>query len=328
LLGAAGFPYATFRLPEVIAMRKVTVVGAGRVGETTAQILAEEEICREIALLDVREDVPEGVALDICQTAPFFEFDCRLTGSSDPRIMKDSQLIIVTAGLPHHPGTSRAGVLESNVRIVDQVTDDIMAYAPEAMVLIVSNPVDVLTYRVAQRTGWPRERVFGQSGVLDASRMASFIAQETGFSARDITTLVLGSHGDRMVPVPRFCTINGVPVSHFLSGERMAAIIERTRKGGAEILALRKHSSAYDAPAAAVASMVDAIAHNRRRLMPCVAMLEGEYGEADIATGVPCILSERGVESVVDLDLNDEERAAFAGSVAAARADLESIRAL
>jgi malate dehydrogenase len=307
-------------------MQKITIVGAGRVGETTAQILAEEELCREIALLDVREDVPEGVALDICQTAPFFEFDTRITGSSDPRILKDSDLVVVTAGFPRKPGMSRSDVLEANVRIIDEVTDNVLQYAPEAMILIVSNPVDTLTYRVAQRTGWPRERVFGQAGVLDASRMASFIAQETGFSALDITTLVLGGHGDTMVPVPRFCTINGIPVSHFVSEERLAAIIDRTRKGGAEILALRKTSSAYDAPGAAVATMIDAIVNNRRRLLPCVAMLEGEYGEADIAMGVPCILSEKGMESVIDLQLNDQERADFTSSVAAVRADIERLR--
>jgi malate dehydrogenase len=309
-------------------MRKITIVGAGRVGETTAQILAEEELCREVALLDVREDVPEGVALDICQTAPFFEFDARVTGSDDPQIMKGSDLLVVTAGFPRKPGMSRSDVLEANVRIIDEVMDNAVRFAPDAMILMVTNPVDTLTYRAAQRTGWPRNRVFGQAGVLDASRMASFLALETGFSVLDITTLVLGGHGDSMVPLPRFCTINGVPVSHFLSDERMAAIIERTRQGGAEILALRKNSSAYDAPGAAVATMVDAISHNRRRLLPCVALLEGEYGEADVAMGVPCILGERGVESVVELNLDEDERSAFAGSVASVREDIERLKQL
>ncbi|MCG6943297.1 MAG: malate dehydrogenase, partial [Thiohalocapsa sp.] len=232
-------------------MQKISIIGAGRVGETTAQILAEEELCREIALYDVREDVPEGIALDIFQTAPFFEFDTRIKGSNDPAVMADSDLVVVTAGFPRKPGMSRSDVLAANVKIIDDVTDHILAHAPNATVLIVSNPVDTLTYRVAQRTGWPRSRVFGQAGVLDASRMAAFIAEETGFSALDITTIVLGGHGDTMVPVPRYCTVNGVPVSHFIAPERLEAIIERTRKGGAEILALRKNSSAYDAPAAA-----------------------------------------------------------------------------
>lgn len=307
-------------------MKKICIVGAGRVGETTAQILAEEELCREIALFDVREDVPQGVALDIDQTAPFFKFDCALSGSNDPQILRDSELVVVTAGLPRKPGMSRSDVLEVNVRIIDEVTDHILRYAPDAMVLVVSNPVDSLTYRVAQRTGWGRSRVFGQAGVLDASRMASFIAQETGYSALDITTIVLGGHGDTMVPVPRFCTINGIPISHFISEERINAIMDRTRTGGAEILALRKNSSAYDAPGAAVAAMVDAIAHNRRRLLPCVVLLEGEYGESDIAMGVPCVLSEKGVESIVELDLNERERADFDRSAAAVRADIERLR--
>jgi malate dehydrogenase len=303
-------------------MRKITIVGAGRVGETTAQILAEEELCQEIALYDVREDVPEGVALDICQTAPFFEFDCALSGSNDPQIMRDSDLLVVTAGLPRKPGMSRSDVLEANVRVIDEVVDQAKLYAPNAMILMVTNPVDTLTYRAFQRSGWPRERVFGQAGVLDASRMAAFIARETGFSVQDITTMVLGGHGDAMVPVSRYCTINGIPISYFLSPERIEAINERTRKGGAEILALRKISSAYDAPGAAVATMVDAIVHNRRRLLPCVAMLEGEYGEADIAMGVPCVLTARGMEAVVEIDLDERERAAFETSAASVREDI------
>jgi len=306
-------------------MKKISIVGAGRVGETTAQILAEEELCREIALLDVREDVPQGVALDILQTAPFFEFDCVLSGSNDPQILRDSELVIVTAGLPRKPGMSRSDVLGVNIRIIDEVTDHIMAYAPEASVLVVSNPVDTLTYRVAQRTGWGRQRVFGQAGVLDASRMASFIAQETGFSTLDITTIVLGGHGDTMVPVPRFCTVNGIPISHFLAPERIEAILERTRGGGAEILALRKNSSAYDAPGAAIAAMVDAISHNRRRILPCVALLEGEYGESDIAMGVPSILGEKGLEGVIELPLNAEEKASFERSAASIRTDIERL---
>lgn len=309
-------------------MNKISIIGAGRVGETTAQILAEEELCREIALLDVRDGVPEGVALDILQTAPFFEFDCAMSGSSDPRILKDSDLVVVTAGLPRKPGMSRSDVLEANVRVIDEVTDQIMEYAPDAMILVVSNPVDTLTYRVARRTGWDRSRVFGQAGVLDASRMASFIAQETGFSALDITTMVLGGHGDTMVPVPRFCTINGIPIAHFIPADRIDAIMERTRQGGAEILALRKNSSAYDAPGAAVAAMVDAMVHNRRRLLSCVALLEGEYGQTDLAMGVPCVLGEKGVESVVELDLNEREQADFDRSVAAVRADIARLSEL
>ncbi|KXX64958.1 malate dehydrogenase [Marichromatium gracile] len=308
-------------------MNKISIVGgAGRVGETTAQILAEQELCREVALLDVNEGMSEGVALDIVQTSPFFKFDSRVIGSDDPSILAGSDLVVITAGQARKPGMSRSDVLEANVRVIDAVTDEIMTHAPDAMILVVSNPVDTLTYRVAQRTGWDRRRIFGQAGVLDASRMAGFIAQETGFSVRDITTMVLGGHGDTMVPVSRFCTINGIPLSHFLPEERIAAIMERTRKGGAEILALRKNSSAYDAPGAAVATMIDAIVRNRRRLLPCVAILDGEYGEREIAMGVPCVLGWQGVEQVVELDLEPTERADFDRSAASVRADIERLR--
>ncbi|MBK1702760.1 malate dehydrogenase [Thiococcus pfennigii] len=307
-------------------MQKIAVIGAGRVGETTAQILAQQELCREVALYDVRPDYPAGVALDAYQTAQHFDSDTVLTGSHDPRVIEGAEIVVVTAGLPRKPGMSRSDVLEANVRIIDEVTDHTLRHAPDAMIIVVSNPVDTLTYRVAQRTGWPRERVFGQAGVLDAARMASFIAMETGFSIRDITTLVLGGHGDTMVPVSRFCTINGVPISHFIPAERIAEINERTRKGGAEILGLRQNSSAYAAPGAAVVTMVDAICNDRRRLLPCVALLDGEYGERDIAMGVPCVLGKRGLESVVTLDLNAEEQADFQRSAGAVREDIERLR--
>lgn len=306
-------------------MQKVTIVGAGRVGETAAQILAEGELCREVALLDVREDVPEGVALDIFQTAPFFDFDTRVIGSSDPAIMSGSDLIIVTAGVPRKPGMSRSDVLDVNLGVIDGICDNALKYAPDAIMLLVTNPVDVLTYRAFKRTGWDRRRVFGQAGVLDSSRMASFIALETGFSARDITTIVLGGHGDTMVPLSRYCTVNGIPVEHFIGSDVMQQIIERTRAGGAEILALRKNSSAYDAPGAAVAAMVDSISNNRRRILPCVAILDGEYDESDIAMGVPCVLGESGVESVVQLDLLESELKMFRESVATIRKDIERL---
>jgi malate dehydrogenase len=307
-----------------MVMDRVTIVGAGKVGETTAQMLAEAELCREVILIDVRDDVPQGVALDVMQTSSFFHFDTRVKGSTDPSDMADSDLIIVTAGLPRKPGMSRSDVLEVNLGIIDGVVDNAMKYAPDAMLLMVTNPVDVLTYRAWQRTQWPRERVFGQAGVLDASRMASFIAMETGFSSQDITTIVLGGHGDTMVPLPRYCTINGIPLRQFLSEAKIQAIIERTRNGGAEILSLRKNSSAYDAPAA-VATMVDAIANDRRRVLPIVALLEGEYGLRDIAMGVPCVLSKQGVERVLELDFLDEEVTLFAASAQAVRKDIDKI---
>ncbi len=303
-------------------MQKVAIIGAGRVGETTAQILAEQETCREVVLIDIREDVPQGVALDIFQTAPFFEFDTRVSGSNDPAAMQDADVVVITAGVPRKPGMSRSDVLETNVKVIDGIVADMLRYAPDAIVIMVTNPVDVLTYRVWQQTGWPRERVLGQAGVLDASRMAAFIALETGFSTRDITTIVLGGHGDSMVPVPRFCTVNGIPISRFIEPRRLEEIVQRTRDGGAEILALRKNSSAYDAPGASVVAMVDAISHHRNRLLPCVAILQGEYGQDDVAMGVPCLLTNIGLAKVVDLDLNDAEMAMFTESASSVRADI------
>lgn len=303
-------------------MQKVAIVGAGRVGETTAQILAEEETCREIVLIDVKEDMPQGVALDIFQTAPFFEFDTRVTGSNDPAVMAGAEVVVITAGIPRKPGMSRSDVLDTNVKILDGILDNVMQYAPDATLIVVSNPVDVLTFRAWQRTGWDRRRIIGQAGVLDASRMAAFIAMETGFSSKDITTIVLGGHGDTMVPVARYCTINGIPVSQFIAEDKLNEIVDRTRKGGAEILSLRKTSSAYDAPGASVAAMVDAISHNRRRLLPCVAILDGEYDQAEIAMGVPCVLDNSGMAQVVQLPLNEQEMADFARSAESVRTDI------
>lgn len=308
-------------------MNKVVIVGAGRVGETTAQFLAVQELCREVVLIDIREDAPQGVALDIVQTAPFLRFDTQVRGSNDAVDLSDADLVVITAGIPRKPGMSRSDVLDTNLAIIDGIVDDILEYAPQAMILVVSNPVDVLTWRAWQRTGWPRERVFGQAGVLDASRMASFIAMETGFSSRDISTIVLGGHGDSMVPLPRFCTVNGIPISHFISEERIQDIIQRTRDGGAEILALRKNSSAYDAPGASVAAMVDAISHDRRRLLPCVAILQGEYGQDGIAMGVPCVLDENGLKQVIELELTPEEQDAFDASAKAVASDIARLRA-
>ena len=301
-------------------MQRVAIIGAGQVGEATARIIAEQETCREVVLIDVKEDVPQGVALDIFESAHFFGSDTQVTGSNDPAAMRDAGVVVIAAGVPREPGMSRADVLDINVQIIDGIVDDILKYAPDAIVIMVTNPVDVLTYRVWQRTGWPRERVIGQAGVLDASRMAAFIAMETGFSNKDITTLVLGGQGDAMVPVTRFCTINGIPVSHFIDEDRLDEIVQRTRGGGAEILALRKISSAYDAPGTSVVAMVDAISHHRNRLLPCVALLQGEYGEDGIAMGVPCVLANRGLAQVIDLGLNASEMAMFRESAASVRA--------
>lgn len=303
-------------------MKKITIVGAGRVGESTAQILANEEHAHEVVLTDVREGVARGTALDIQESASLFGFDTRVTGDEDNRAMEGSDIVIVTAGLPRKPGMSRSDVLEANLQVINGIVDDVMRYAPEAMIVMVTNPVDVLTYATWKRTGWGRNRVFGLSGVLDAARMASFIALETGISIKDVTTLVLGGHGDSMVPMTRYTTINGIPIENFLDRKRIDAIVDRTRNGGAEILSLKKTSSANDSPAAAVATMVDAVCSDRKRVLPCVAVLDGEYGESDIAIGVPVVLGHDGMERVVELGLNDEEESQFRQSAGQVRADL------
>ncbi len=307
-------------------MEKITIVGAGRVGESTAHNLAKAELCRRIALIDIKEGMPQGTALDIQESAPIFGFDTKLTGHNELDAMAGSDLIIITAGVPRKPGMSRSDVLDVNVPVVTEIVDEAVRSAPEAMILMVTNPVDVLTYVAWKRSGWKRNRVFGLSGVLDSTRMASFIAMETGFSIKDITAMVLGGHGDTMVPLPRYSCINGIPISCFLDAQTVARIAERTRQGGAEILALRKTSSAYDAPAAAVATMVDAIQHGRKRILPCVAILDGEYGQNGICMGVPVILGSGGMEQVVELELNEDESGEFVRSAEHVRADLARLK--
>jgi len=309
-------------------MNKITIVGAGRVGESTAQFIASKDMCREIALIDIREGAAEGAALDIQETAALLKFDTRLHGGTDYALMEGSDLIIITAGLPRKPGMSRSDLLASNVAIANEIIDGAMQHAPDSMLLFVSNPVDVLTYHAFIKTGWPRNRIFGQAGVLDSSSMASFIAMETGYSNLDINAMVLGGHGDTMVPMLRYTTISGIPISTFITKDKLDGIVERTRKGGAEILALRQNSSAYIAPAASVAEMVDAIVYDRKRVLPTVCILEGEYGHKEIAIGVPAVLGKNGMETIISLDMNDEETAMFHNSAALVKKDIELLKAL
>ena len=307
-------------------MDKITIVGAGRVGESTAQILAQRSLCKVLALLDVKEGAAAGAALDIQEAAPLFGYDTRVIGSTKAEIMADSGLVIITAGIPRKPGMSRSDVVDTNVAILDVIMDEVMEYAPDSKVIIVSNPVDFLTYYAWKKTGWHRSRVLGQAGVLDSSRMAAFVALETTFSVKDINAMVLGGHGDAMVPMTRFTTISGIPIEHFLDQEAIDRIVERSRFGGAEILALKKNSSAYDAPAAAIAEMVEAIVLDRRQVLPAVAILEGEYGQKDLAMGVPCVLSEEGMNNVVELPLNDSEKAMFDETIVNIKNDLKRLK--
>ncbi|MEA2080187.1 MAG: malate dehydrogenase [Pseudomonadota bacterium] len=306
-------------------VQKITIVGAGRVGESTAQILAKEELCREIMLLDINEGVPQGVALDIQQSASLLRFDTRVSGATDTAAMENSDMVIITAGLPRKPGMSRSDVLDTNLSIVDGIIDDVLRYAPNALLMMVTNPVDVLTWYAFKKTGWPRQRIFGESGALDTARMTSFIALETGYSIKDISALVLGGHGDAMVPLPRFTDIAGINIGHFLSDTELERIVERTRQGGGEILSLKQHSSAYDSPAAAIAAMVDAVGHHRRRILPCVGILDGEYDQHAIAMGVPAVLDENGLAEIIELKLNEREKADFQRSAYMVRKDIKSL---
>ncbi len=294
-------------------------------GEATAQLIAQEDLCKELMLMDIREGVPQGVALDIQETAPLLGFDTKVNGCHQANGITDSNLVIITTGLPRKDGMSRSDVLEVNINIIDDIVQSIVKYAPDAIVLLVSNPIDTLTYEAFKHSGFDRHRIIGQAGVLDSTRMASFIAMESGLSVKDIDAMVLGGHGDTMVPMIRFTTISGIGIEYLLDAELIEDIVERTRNGGAEILSLRKNSSAYDAPAAAITAMVDAIVHGRKRIMPAVAILQGEYGLHEMAMGVPCVLGDKGVESIIELPLNETEQKMFDDSATAIRQDIDSL---
>ncbi len=294
-------------------------------GEATAQLIAQEDLCKELMLMDIREGVPQGVALDIQETAPLLGFDTKVNGCHQANGITDSNLVIITTGLPRKDGMSRSDVLEVNINIIDDIVQSIVKYAPDAIVLLVSNPIDTLTYEAFKHSGFDRHRIIGQAGVLDSTRMASFIAMESGLSVKDIDAMVLDGHGDTMVPMIRFTTISGIGIEYLLDAELIDDIVERTRNGGAEILSLRKNSSAYDAPAAAITAMVDAIVHGRKRIMPAVAILQGEYGLHEMAMGVPCVLGDKGVESIIELPLNETEQKMFDDSATAIRQDIDSL---
>jgi malate dehydrogenase len=292
-------------------VNKISIVGAGRVGESTAQMLAIQRLAQQIVLIDLDEQYAKGVALDIQETSPVYHFDADLIGASDIANIKDSNIVIITAGTPRKPGMDRADVLAINLKIIDEIMDGVIKHAPDAYVIVVSNPVDVLTYYANRKANWPRNRIMGQAGILDSMRLSSFIAMETDYSINDIQAMVLGGHGDTMVPLPRFTTVSGISIEHLLDQNTIDNLIQRTRDGGAEILNLKQKSSAYDAPGAAVTIMVEAIVYNKHRLLPCITMLEGEYGQSDVAIGVPVVLGENGVEKIVELNLNVDEQKAF-----------------
>jgi malate dehydrogenase len=292
---------------------KISVVGAGNVGASAALYLAEAEM-GDVTLVDIVEGVAKGKALDLLEAGPVRGYDTMVEGSGDIRSVAGSDVIIVTAGLPRKPGMSRLDLLKANADIVRGVAQAIKAHAPKAFVITVTNPLDVMTYLLYRVTGFPRERVIGMAGVLDSARFRAFLAVEIGVSVEDIQAMVLGGHGDTMVPILSNATVSGVPVQRFVGGERLEAIVQRTRDGGAEIVKLLQTGSAFYAPAASAVQMAEAILKDKKRLLPACAYLNGEYGFRDLYLGVPVILGSRGLEKIVELDLNSEEKAALAKS--------------
>ena len=308
-----------------MSANKITVVGAGHVGATCAQRLAEKELARKVVLVDIVEGIPQGKGLDQWESAPIEGFDSHVIGTNDYEEAADSDLFIVTAGIARKPGMSRDDLLKTNAGIVESVSKEIARVAPESIIIMVSNPLDVMAYVAMKTSGFPRERVIGMAGVLDTARYRSFISLELGVSVEDIQALVLGGHGDTMVPLVSYTTISGIPLTQFLGSERIEALLERTRKGGAEIVAHLKTGSAYYAPSAAAAQMAEAIVKDKRRILPCSAYLEGEYGHEGIFLGVPCQLGEGGLQKIIEVELTESETEALANSAKAVR---ETISAL
>jgi malate dehydrogenase len=301
-------------------LEKVAVIGAGNVGATAAQRLAEKSLARAVVMIDVVEGVPQGKALDQWQSGPIEGFDTRVIGSNDYDPAAGADLFVVTAGIARKPGMSRDDLTKTNAGIVRSVSEQIARVAPKAIVVIVSNPLDVMCYVAMKATGFPRERILGMAGVLDTARYRMFLAEAMGVSVTDIQAMVLGGHGDTMVPLVSYTTVSGIPVAQLLDPKKLDAIVERTRNGGAEIVGFLKTGSAYYAPSAAAVEMVEAIALDRKRLLPCSAWLQGEFGLRDVFCGVPCRLGRQGLEGIVNITLTDQERADLHTSAEAVRA--------
>ncbi len=298
---------------------KVTVVGAGNVGATCADVLAKREIANEIVLLDIKEGVAEGKALDIWQTSPINLYDSRTIGSTnDYSKTADSDVVVITSGLPRKPGMSRDDLIATNAGIVKSVTENIVKYSPNAKIIIVSNPLDVMTYCAFLAAKINPNHIFGMAGVLDTARYRAFLAEELNISPKDIQAVLMGGHGDTMVPLPRYTTVGGIPVTELISTEKLDEIIERTKFGGGEIVKLLG-TSAWYAPGAAAAQMVEAIVRDQKRIFPVCAWLTGEYGLKDIYLGVPVVLGKNGIERIIELDLNADEKALLAESAIAVK---------
>ena len=308
--------------------KKVTVVGAGNVGATAAMRLAEKELA-DVVLIDVLEGVPQGKALDLAEAAPVEKHDCTIIGcSGEYEEAKDSQIVIITAGIPRKPGMSRDDLLSTNKGIMQKVVKEVTAVAPESILIIVSNPLDAMCHVAFDTSGFPKNRIVGMAGVLDSARFSTFIARELNVSVENIHAFVLGGHGDTMVPVSRYSTVAGIPITELLSAERIAALEDRTRSGGAEIVGLLKTGSAYYAPASAAVQMAEAILKDKKKILPCAAYLEGEYGIHDLFIGVPVKLGASGVEEIIEIRLNEDENRAIQHSADAVRELVEDMKRL
>ena len=304
---------------------KISVVGAGNVGATTAQRLAERELAQEVVLVDVVDGLPQGKALDMYESAPVLGFDTQLTGSNGYDETAGSDIAVITAGLARKPGMSRDDLLAKNSAIVGGVVESLVAQSPDIILIVVSNPLDIMCSVALAKSGLPSNKVIGMAGVLDTARYRSFIAMELGVSVRNIQAMVLGGHGDSMVPLVRYTTVSGIPLAQLVSQERIDAIVERTRKGGIEIVNYLKTGSAYYAPSAAAAEMVESIVRDQHRLLPCAAHLSGQFGIDGIYMGVPCVLGNTGLERIIEPELSDEESAALHVSADAVKETLAKL---
>jgi malate dehydrogenase len=306
-------------------VKKVTVVGAGNVGATAAQRLAEKELC-DVVLVDIIEGVPQGKALDLAEAAPVEIHDAHIIGANSYEASADSNIVIITAGIPRKPGMSRDDLLATNKNIMKSVTKEVARYSPQATLIIVSNPLDAMCHVAMEESGFPKERVIGMAGVLDSARFRAFIAAELDVSVENIHALVLGGHGDTMVPLPRFSTVSGIPITELLPAARIEELVTRTRNGGAEIVSLLKTGSAYYAPASAAVEMAEAILKDKKKILPCAAYLEGEYGISGLFVGVPVKLGKKGIEQIIALNLTAEERQALMNSAAAVQELVETMK--
>jgi malate dehydrogenase len=290
--------------------KKVTVIGAGNVGATAAQRLAEKQLC-DVVLVDIVEGVPQGKALDLNEAAPVEKHDSHLTGTNSYDETAGSDIVIITAGIPRKPGMSRDDLISTNAGIVKSVTQEVASRSPEAILIIVSNPLDAMCHVAYDASGFPKERVIGMAGVLDSARFRAFISMELNVSVENTHAFVLGGHGDTMVPLPRYSTVAGIPITELMAPDRIEALVERTRNGGAEIVSLLKTGSAYYAPASAAVEMAESILKDKKKILPCAACLQGEYGQQDLFIGVPVKLGAKGVDDIIEITLTDEEKQAL-----------------